>query len=245
MKIETKEQADTFLRSLQEFADAEKIDIDPRYIRLLRDFVDALHSENERLQALLDKERKDWADARMGADHCQPFVDKLALAVQEVEEVEVAVDTLYARLPHCPGWPGVEWPLPNVWLGVSVENQATAERLNYLRDTPAAVRFVSLEPMLEYVDLTPWLDMLDWVIIGGESGPGARLMCLDWLRRCKKDCDNASVPIFIKQLGASPYFADIGWRGESVTLLQEHPKGGDPSEWPPWARVQAWPEAAK
>lgn len=97
------------------------------------------------------------------------------------------------------------WPLPNVWLGMSVEDQPTAdERMPVLSATPAAVRYVSAEPLLGPVDLRPWLvatPRLDWVIVGGESGPGARPMHPDWVRSLRDQCAEAGVPFFFKQWG--------------------------------------------
>lgn len=109
-------------------------------------------------------------------------------------------------------------PLSNVWLGANIENQATAdERTLWLLQTPAAVRFVSVEPMLGAVYLKPWLSkpfiqiatedekwnrQLDWVICGGESGPGARPMHPDWARSLRDQCQAAGVPFFFKQWGA-------------------------------------------
>lgn len=101
------------------------------------------------------------------------------------------------------------WPLPNVWLGVSVEDQTRAnDRLKYLIATPAAVRWVSAEPLLGPVDLTHWfhspMDMakrLDWVVVGGESGPGARPMHPDWARSLRDQCAAAGVPFLFKQWG--------------------------------------------
>lgn len=121
-----------------------------------------------------------------------------------------------------------DWPLPNVWLGVSVEDQGTADaRIPLLLDTPAAVRFVSAEPLLGAVDLGPYLftkpkgaicpecgeasnnpcdnwcryKPLHWVIVGGESGPGARPMDADWVREIRDQCTSAGVPFFFKQWG--------------------------------------------
>ena len=129
------------------------------------------------------------------------------------------------------------WPLPNVWLGVSAENQAEAdERIPFLLQTPAAVRFVSVEPMLGQVDLRPYLsrpctqcggsasvpcegggmpcprclrvgqfldpDQLNWVICGGESGPGARPMYPDWASSLRDQCRVAGVPFFFKSHGS-------------------------------------------
>jgi protein gp37 len=108
-----------------------------------------------------------------------------------------------------------EWPLENVWLGVSVENQKAAdERIPILLDTPAAVHWASLEPLLEAVDVSEfipgvrWFDSdfpmegtLDWVVVGGESGPGARPMHPDWARSLRDQCAGAGVPFLFKQWG--------------------------------------------
>ena len=93
---------------------------------------------------------------------------------------------------------------PNVWLGVSVEDQETAdERIPLLLETPAAVRFVSYEPALGPVDLSRWVihPRLDWVIAGGESGPKARPSHPDWFRTVRDQCQAAGVPFFFKQWG--------------------------------------------
>ncbi len=111
-------------------------------------------------------------------------------------------------------------PFPaNVWAGASCENQAEADtRIPKLLQVPAAVRFVSLEPMLGTIELQKgrgWLmpfqhplglpqeppNPLDWVICGGESGPGARPMNPDWVRRVRDDCATAGIPFFFKQWG--------------------------------------------
>ena len=106
----------------------------------------------------------------------------------------------------------VKLPLPNVWLGVTVENQRWAdERIPILLDTPAAVRFVSAEPLLGPVDLNaPWpgtvhsrdfAAQLDWIIVGGESGPKHRPFNPDWARGVVSQCKDAGVACFVKQLG--------------------------------------------
>jgi len=136
------------------------------------------------------------------------------------------------------------WPLPNVWLGVSVEDQRWADiRIPALLETPAAVRWISAEPLLGSVDLTDvaginalepdWMGgptggtgaphpLLDWVVAGGESGPGARPMHPDWARGLRDQCQHAGVPFFMKQAGA--------------VLAKEwgcsDRKGHDPAEWP-------------
>jgi protein gp37 len=101
------------------------------------------------------------------------------------------------------GWPrdlDPERPLDNLWLGVSVENQHWETiRGDALRETPAAVRFYSAEPLLGGIAAN--LKGIDWVIIGGESGPGARPMQLDWARSLRDQCTSASVPFLFKQWG--------------------------------------------
>lgn len=103
---------------------------------------------------------------------------------------------------------GAEWP-GNVWLGTSVEdNQRATERIPVLVDVPAAVRFLSCEPLLESVDLSRWFDTplsggsgINWVITGGESGKKARRMDPDWARSLRRQCSAARVPFFYKQAG--------------------------------------------
>lgn len=108
--------------------------------------------------------------------------------------------------------PGCKLP-ENVWIGTSVENQATAdERIPHLLRIPAPVRFLSMEPLLGPVDLSgvsysglcrsgDWGPGIDWVIVGGESGHNARPMHPDWARSIRDQCQAASVPFFFKQMG--------------------------------------------
>jgi len=133
---------------------------------------------------------------------------------------------------------------PNVWLGVTAENQPRAdERIPILLSIPAALHFVSVEPMLGPVDLSRHLNWqqvssiwtgtlangvqaiifdplrpLDWVICGGETGPGARLMLEDWAVALKDQCATAGVPFFFKSMGTNPY-AHL-WSG----LCREFPR---------------------
>ncbi len=97
---------------------------------------------------------------------------------------------------------GKVWPA-GVWIGASVENQKYAPRITVLARLPAAVRFVSAEPLLGAVDLREWLRRRDvqWVIAGGESGPAARPMDLDWARDLRDQSSEAGVAFFLKQLG--------------------------------------------
>lgn len=179
------------------------------------------------------------------------------------------------------------WPLPNVWLGVSAEDQRRAdERIPLLLETPAAVRFLSAEPLLGPLDLMPFLDAgretggpagwqsetsLDWVIVGGESGSGARPVNVAWIRSVVRQCRASQVPVFVKQLGTRVIdrndagfdgtFEDSwpvaiveedriehdldgtrdGYQGAPVRIHLRDRKGGNPAEWPEDLRVRAFP----
>ncbi|MFJ6619911.1 DUF5131 family protein [Kitasatospora sp. NPDC091335] len=95
----------------------------------------------------------------------------------------------------------LDWP-PNVWMGVSVENAESLDRIDDLRTVPAAVRFLSCEPLLGPLDGLN-LENIDWVIVGGESGPGHRPMETAWVEDVRDACDEADVPFFFKQWGGS------------------------------------------
>ena len=98
-------------------------------------------------------------------------------------------------------WGRHAWP-DNIWIGTSVGLQARAEeRIPLLLEVPAVVRFLSCEPLLGPLDLSPWLSQLHWVISGGESGTDARLMDLTWPRLLRDQCQTAHVPYFFKQVG--------------------------------------------
>jgi len=164
--------------------------------------------------------------------------------------------------------PGGPWG--NVWLGTSVEDQERAdERVPALLSVPAAVHFLSCEPLLAPVNLTAFLwpdrgikcpiGINPWVIAGGESGPKARPCDLAWLCSLRDQCRAAGVPFFLKQLGARPlepmpnivadFFESVG---EKIEIAREgartfayvdlrDPKGADPAEWPEDLRVQEFP----
>ena len=95
--------------------------------------------------------------------------------------------------------PILKWK-PNVWMGVSVENQDYTFRIDHLRQTHAQTKFLSIEPLLGPIHFLD-LEGIDWVIVGGESGPGARRMDANWVTEIRKNCHNANVPFFFKQWG--------------------------------------------
>lgn len=135
---------------------------------------------------------------------------------------------------------GYRPPLPNVWLGTSVEDQASAKkRIPELRKCPAVVRFLSVEPLLERVDLN--LTGIHWVIVGGESGANARPMEHSWLWHVIEQCKAASVPLFVKQLGSC--WARLRASSSSPALKTDS-KGGDPEQWNPAHRIRQMPSRA-
>jgi protein gp37 len=93
----------------------------------------------------------------------------------------------------------LDWP-SNVWMGVSVENVDVMSRITDLAQVPAKVRFLSCEPLIAPLEGMP-LDGIHWVIVGGESGPGARPMQPLWAESIQVQCENAKVPFFFKQWG--------------------------------------------
>lgn len=168
---------------------------------------------------------------------------------QELVSDEVAALAAKVGVPVSEDLPSIlDRPLPNVWIGVSVEDQHQADRrIPDLLDSRVAVRWISAEPLLDQVEVMRYLvpdsiacwaprhvpdqaqkralaemlraaartlgsGLLDWVVVGGESGPGARPMNLDWARRLRADCELAGVPFFFKQLG-SVQASEFGIKG--------------------------------
>lgn len=211
------------------------------------------------------------------------FVDKvfavMALCPQHTFQVLTKrarrmLEYVKSRIESWPGSDEYGKPLPNVWLGVSVENQQYAdERIPPLLQTPAAKRFVSYEPALgpidfsklcgwtydalhgtDFEDLNVWPDRhahLDWVIVGGESGPGARPFDIQWARSVVQQCKDAGISCFVKQLGSNAMYRSHGDNHPSHLFngLQQlynngerlASKGGDMSEWPADLRVRQFP----
>ena len=132
----------------------------------------------------------------------------------------------------------------NLWVGTTIENAEYQQRLHYHRAVDRAAQgagtWLNLEPLLaepmcepialaNYVEAHNWLPC--WVVVGGESGPHAREMPLDWVYDIVRQCHDAAVPLFIKQLGA--------FNAKRMGL--RHPRGGDPAEWPEQLRVRQYP----
>lgn len=175
-------------------------------------------------------------------------------------------------------------PPNNIWPGTTVEDQTRAdERIPHLLRSTAVCRFLSVEPQLGPVDLRGWLEPVDrkqwdglkrqherdihWVIVGGESGPKARPFSIEWARSIVRQCREAGVPVFVKQLGAvikdrndagfdgeSPtewpmgtefddgYFDPSIYQGKPGRVVLRDRKGGTMEEWPEDLRVREWPE---
>ncbi len=210
--------------------------------------------------------------AYMTAGH---FTDR----VYEAARYFGSIDQLVAltRLLH---GPDPLRALPNVWLGTSCEDQKTAdERVPLLLQTPAAVRWISAEPLLGPVDFGAAVGRkhgaeyhdkngpctcerdkrLDWVVVGGESGPGARSLDLNWIKSIVGQCRAADVPVFVKQLGVRPWWDGSGTKppGSHIYLEEvvrdgkvgwqfdcmKDRKGGDMSEWPVDLRIREYPRA--
>lgn len=126
--------------------------------------------------------------------------------------------------------PQLDWPA-NVWMGVSIELDNLTPRANALRESGAKVKFLSCEPLLGPL---PSLDLsdIDQVIVGGESGQGARPMSLDWVRDLRDRCEREQVAFFMKQMGEV-------WAKDN-RAKERH--GGDMEEWPEDLRIHQFPE---
>lgn len=147
----------------------------------------------------------DWADKNAPAGQR----DRLWATIRETPNLDWQL--LTKRAPNIARYLPADWSVenyPNVWLGVTVEDQKHGKpRIDTLRNIPAAVRFLSVEPLLEdlgELDLTG----IHWAIVGGESGPGCRPMDMAWVRNIERQCDEQGVAFFYKQRGGHPVKTD-------------------------------------
>jgi protein gp37 len=175
------------------------------------------------------------------------------------DDVRELLQVLLQRHGPPPHAKPFRWPLPNVWEGVSVENQATADaRIPELLKTPAALRFFSYEPALAPVDFREWLtpgptrngrggysgrqagtEPLDWGIVGGESGPQARPCNLAWIDSTVDQFAAAGRPLFVKQVGSKPVQTAPNCLQTRYPITDS--KGGNWNEWPAKLRVREFP----
>lgn len=197
---------------------------------------------------------QDWRDELFDMIEKTPYLDWLLLT-KRIGNVQKMLDEwAVPRYGWDDGWNG-ETMLPNVWIGITVVNQEEADRdIPKLLQVPAAVRFLSMEPLLGPVDLgfgeidialerdgygnAAILGGIDWVIVGGESGPKARPMVLGWAKNIVSQCRDAGVPVLMKQLGARP----TNREGEPHRISDR--KGEITSEWPEELRIREYPNAA-
>ena len=212
----------------------------------LADFLVLIHDTPNLDWLLLTKRPENW--------------DRMALGAAQVLEPKSPAVSHWIAL-----WRRGQHPA-NVWFGVSVEDQQRAEeRIPLLLEIPARIRWLSVEPLLGPIDLRPHafsgfvhstncenehcalaggpedcagqaIPGVDWVVVGGESGPQSRPCDLGWVRDIVGQCKGAGVPVFVKQLGSNAS-CECG----ELDGLNWHPKGGDPSQWPEDLRVREFP----
>lgn len=207
----------------------------------------------------------DWLDEEVPVEwlvrflhliHETPNLDWLLLT-KRPENWELRIRAVHRATYTSDEWSGVcnmmdQWwarghPPRNVWFGASVEDQVRADqRVAKLLQIPARIRWLSVEPLLGPVDLQyaafngadpiQSIEGIHWVVVGGESGRGARDCDLQWIRSLVRQGAVAGVPVFVKQLGSRP-IVEPG----PISMETEDPKGGDPSEWPEDLRVRQYP----
>ncbi len=132
------------------------------------------------------------------------FIDRVfaLMAICPQHTFQILTKRIERLLEWSKNYDGPVFPLSNVWIGTSVEDQQTAnKRIPLLLQVPAAVRFLSCEPLLEWIDLNKYLHGIHWVIAGGESGHNARPLHPVWIRSIRYQCEHANIPFFFKQWG--------------------------------------------
>ncbi len=171
-------------------------DGEPRWTGLIRTF-------NETLKEPLrwKKPRRVFVNSMSDLFHDDVPVDFIADIVRVIKETPQHTYQILTKRPErlAKVSEKIEWP-ENVWMGVSVENADYYQRIDLLRQVNVGVRFLSLEPILgPMTDIN--LDGIDWVIVGGESGPGSRSITIDWVREIRDKCFASNVLFFFKQWG--------------------------------------------
>ena len=143
------------------------------------------------------------------------------------------------RMAEFSNWLGVDWP-ENLWVATSITTQTSTSRIDHIIKVgdERTIRFLSIEPQWESIDISNWLDGLDWVIQGGESGPSARTFQVEWAEQILDQCQSRGVPYFLKQLGSQ-----VSWHGRRLDLRHSH--GGNWKEWPRHLRVRDMPIPSK
>lgn len=226
------------------------------------------------------EDRPEWVRPRsrlFALIDATPNLDWLLLTKRPENVARLMPPLVTQYVPEAGEMSYVEGVRPNVWLGTSVEDQQRAdERIPHLLRCPAAVRFLSVEPLLGPVDLTRWMPRfvpwanaggpdecchgyaagvpcpdctprLDWVIVGGESGPHSRPCEVAWVRSIVAQCQAAGVACFVKQLGSHVVDSERGgmWpagtKSSGLRALLRDKKGGDWSEWPNELRAREFP----
>ncbi len=229
------------------------------------------------------KRRREWFEwVEVMAERCKEIFPDEDLDWRRIHVLRASAMRQGAgNLPGYTEMLATGWPLKNVREGTTVENQAAAdERIPELLQTPAAVRFLSVEPILEEVSIKDclnyneqrgylctcphgripwsrcdvcedkmpvgspgWLDLgINWVIVGGESGPNAHPCHVEWIRSIVSQCQEAGVSCFSKQLGANAHRQAPGHGTERIHLCAR--AGADPNEWPEDLRIRQFPEVS-
>jgi len=217
-------------------------------IEWLADFLKLIHDTPNLDWLLLSKRLENWRE------RVNRVLDAKCSTIYSTSDW----NNLYETRQMCRRWLGEQAVPKNVWIGTSVENQEYADkRIPELLKIPAKVRFLSCEPLLGPIDLSfiendgyklncltgEQADMgrpcesggkIDWCIIGGESGVGARPCNVEWIRDIVKQCKAAGTQCFVKQAGSNAWL-------DGNRLKLKHPKGGDVSEFPKDIQLREFP----
>ena len=172
----------------------------PRYAN---GFEVTLHSDLVELPTKWTKPKKIFVNSMSDLFHTEVPLDFIQSVFSTIVAANHHTFQVLTKRPEQALKMAVELPWPtNLWMGVSVENSDYLHRVDTLRQIPARTRFLSLEPLIGAI---PNVDLsgIDWVIVGGESGPGARKIEEDWVRSIRDQCEAASVRFFFKQWGGT------------------------------------------